>query len=157
MAPKKNYDINITLERLKNYCALEDKSKWHVIQKMKEWGLIKEAQEYIIEVLIKEKYLDEERFARSFCRGKFRVKGWGKEKIKNELKKKKISESCIKKGLQEIQDFEYQNELNKQFQKKNNNTKEVNHFKKKQKIAKYLISKGYENNMVWNKLRELKE
>ena len=86
---KKNYDINITLERLKNYCALEDKSKWHVIQKMKEWGLIKEAQEYIIEVLIKEKYLDEERFARSFCRGKFRVKGWGKEKIKNELKKEK--------------------------------------------------------------------
>ena len=124
---------------------------------MKEWGLIKEAQEYIIEVLIKEKYLDEERFARSFCRGKFRVKGWGKEKIKNELKKKKISESCIKKGLQEIQDFEYQNELNKQFQKKNNNTKEVNHFKKNKKIAKYLISKGYENNMVWNKLRELKE
>ena len=157
MSNKRVYDIKIAIERLRNYCALQDKCQWDVIQKMQEWGLLKISQDHILELLIKEKYVDEERYSRSFCRGKFRIKKWGKIKITNELKKKYISEVCITKGLEEIIDSEYQEELDKQYHKKNATLKEKNLFIKKKKIAVYLISKGYESNLVWDKLRELKE
>jgi len=157
MLNKRVYDINIAIERLKNYCALQDKCQWDVIQKMQEWGLLEVSKNHILELLIQEKYVDEERYSRSFCRGKFRIKKWGKIKISNELKKKCISEVCITKGLEEINDFEYQEELNKQYHKKKSVIKEKNYFIKKKKIATYLINRGYENNLVWDKLRELKE
>ena len=157
MLNKRVYDINIAIERLKNYCALQDKCQWDVIQKMQEWGLLEVSKDHILELLIQEKYVDEERYSRSFCRGKFRIKKWGKIKISNELKKKCISEVCITKGLEEINDFEYQEELNKQYHKKKSVIKEKNYFIKKKKIATYLINRGYENNLVWDKLRELKE
>ena len=157
MLNKRVYDINIAIERLKNYCALQDKCQWDVIQKMQEWGLLEVSKNHILELLIQEKYVDEERYSRSFCRGKFRIKKWGKIKISNELKKKYISEVCITKGLEEINDFEYQEELNKQYHKKKSVIKEKNYFIKKKKIATYLINRGYENNLVWDKLRELKE
>ena len=157
MPNKRVYDIKIAIERLRNYCALQDKCQWDVIQKMQEWGLLKISQDHILELLIHQKYVDEERYSRSFCRGKFRIKKWGKIKITNELKKKYISEVCITKGLEEINDSEYQEELDKQYHKKNATLKEKNQFIKKKKIAVYLISKGYESNLVWDKLRELKE
>ena len=149
--------IKAAIERLRNYCALEDKCQWDVIQKMQEWGLLEDSQNHILELLIEEKYVDEERYSRSFCRGKFRIKKWGKIKISNELKKKKISEVSINKGLEEISNFEYQEELDVQYHKKKNLIKEENYFIKKKKIATYLINKGYESNVVWNKLKELKE
>ena len=96
----------------------------------------------------KEKYVDEERYSRSFCRGKFRIKKWGKIKISNELKKKYISEACITKGLEEINDSEYQEELNNQYHKKKSSIKEKHHLIKKKKIATYLINRGYESNLV---------
>ena len=157
MSNKKVYDIKIAVERLKNYCALQDKCQWDVIQKMKEWGLLEISQNYILELLIQEKYVDEERYSRSFCRGKFKIKKWGKIKICNELKKKHISAACINKGLEEISDSEYQNELDQQYHKKKGAIKEKNHLLKKKKIATYLINKGYESSLVWDKLRELKE
>ena len=157
MLNKRVYDINIAIERLKNYCALQDKCQWDVIQKMHEWSLLEVSQNHILEILIQEQYVDEERYSRSFCRGKFRIKKWGKIKIRNELKKKYISEVCITKGLQEISDSEYQKGLDTQYHKQKDATKEKNYFVKKKKIATYLISKGYESNLVWNKIRGLKE
>ena len=157
MTKKKVYNIKIAVERLKSYCALQDKCQWDVIQKMQEWGLLKISQKHILDLLIQEKYVDEERYSQSFCRGKFRIKKWGKIKIKNELKKKYISDECITKGLAEINGFEYQEELDKQYHKKKDTIKENNHFIKKTQIATYLINRGYESNLVWNKLRELKE
>ena len=149
--------IKAAIERLRNYCALQDKCQWDVIQKMQEWGLLEDSQNHILELLIEEKYVDEERYSRSFCRGKFRIKKWGKIKISNELKKKKISEVSINKGLEEISNFEYQEELDMQYHKKKKFIKEKNYFIKKKKIATYLIKKGYESNVVWNKFKELKE
>ena len=157
MLNKRIYDIKIAIERLKNYCALQDKCQWDVRQKMKEWGLLAISQNHILELLIQEKYVDDERYSRSFCRGKFKIKKWGKIKISNELKKKYISEVRIAKGLKEINDFEYQEELDNQYHKKKDTIKEKNHFIKKKKIATYLINRGYESNLVWDKLRELKE
>ena len=118
MCKKRVYNIEIAIERLKNYCSLEDKCQWDVKQKMKEWGLPKISQDQIMELLINQKYIDEERYSKSFCRGKFKIKKWGKIKITNELQKKNISELYIAKGLEEINDAEYHKELDKQYQKK---------------------------------------
>ena len=157
MHSKRVYDIKVATERLKNYCAIQDRCQWDVIQKMKEWGLLEVTQNHLLEQLIQEHYVDEERYSRSFCRGKFRIKKWGKRKIINELKKKCISDVCITNGLEEIDDIEYLEKLDGLFQKKKDSIKEKNHFIKKKKIATYLINKGYESNLVWDKLRELKE
>ena len=157
MNSKRVYDIKVATDRLKDYCAIQDRCQLEVIKKMKDWGLLKITQEYILAILIQERYVDEERYSKSFCRGKFKIKKWGKRKIINELKKKHISENCILNGLKEIDEVQYLKELESLYQKKRNNIHEKNHFIKKKKIATYLINKGYESNLVWDKVRELKE
>lgn len=157
MSKKRVYNIKVAIERLKNYCALQDKCQWDVIQKMREWGLMQISQDTILELLIQEKYVDEERYSKSFCRGKFKQNKWGRIKIRNALKKKHISNICISKGIKEINEAEYKYELDKQYLKKKASTKEKNYFIKNKKIATYLINKGYESNLVWDKIRELKE
>jgi len=154
MHDKRVYDIKIAIERLKNYCALQDRCQWNVTQKMKEWGLLEMTQNHILEILIQEKYVDEERFAQSFCRGKFLIKKWGKVKITNELKKKKISDICIKKGLEEIDITEYDLLLENLLTKKNDTLRDKNHFTRKSKLARFLIQRGFEGNLVWDKIRE---
>jgi regulatory protein len=156
MHNKRVYDIKIAIERLKNYCALQDRCQWDVTQKMKEWGLLEMTQNHILEILIQEKYVDEERFAQSFCRGKFLIKKWGKVKITNELKKKKISDICIKKGLEEIDLTEYDLLLENLLTKKNDTLRDKNHFTRKSKLARFLIQRGFEGNLVWDKIRELR-
>jgi len=154
MGNKRVYDIKIALERLKKFCALQDRCQFDIIQKMKEWGLLELTQDHILEILITEKYIDEERYAQSYCKGKFRIKKWGKIKITNALKKKKISSICIEKGLKEIEDVEYEILLNNLLEKKNNSLKDKNHFTRKKKIASFLIQRGFEGNLVWDKIRE---
>ncbi|MDB0027004.1 RecX family transcriptional regulator [Flavobacteriales bacterium] len=156
MHDKRVYDLKIAIERLKNYCALQDRCQWNVTQKMKEWGLLEMTQNHILEILIQEKYVDEERFAQSFCRGKFIIKKWGKVKITKELKKKKISDICIKKGLEEIDLTEYDLLLENLLIKKNDTLRDKNHFTRKSKLARFLIQRGFEGNLVWDKIRELR-
>ena len=155
MHNKRVYDLSIALERIKSYCALQDKCQWDVLQKLNEWGLQQVTKDHILELLITDKFVDEERFAVSFCRGKFRIKNWGKHKITNELKRKQISITCINIGLKEINDNDYNQVLEKLFHQKNNTLKDKNHFIRKTKIAKFLIQRGFESNLVWDKIREL--
>lgn len=155
MNDKRVYDIQIAIERLKNYCALQDRCQWDVTQKMNEWGLLEMTQNHILEILIQEKYIDEERFAESFCRGKFLIKKWGKIKISNELKKKKISNICIQKGLEKIDLTEYDLLLENLLKKKNDTLRDKNHFTRKSKLARFLIQRGFEVNLIWDKIRGL--
>lgn len=157
MPKKKITNIKIAIQQLKDYCVLQDRCQWDVIQKMREWNLMQNSYKNIIDILIQEKYVDEERYSRSFCRGKFKIKKWGKRKIINELRKKRISKVYIDKGLEEIDDNEYEEEFERQYHKKNILIKEKNLFERKKKIARFLINKGYEDNLVWNQLRKLKE
>ena len=157
MHNKKVYDVSIAVERIKNYCALQDRCQWDVLQKLREWGLQQATKDYILEILITDKFIDEERFATSFCRGKFRIKNWGRRKIINELKRKQISIICINTGLKEINKKEYNLVLEKLFFQKEINTKDKNQFIRKTKIANFLIQRGFENNLVWDKIRELSD
>ena len=157
MYNKRVYDIRIALERIKSYCALQDRCQWDVLQKLSEWGLQQATKDHILELLITDKFVDEERFSVSFCRGKFRIKNWGKHKITNELKRKQISIICINIGLKEIDDNDYNQVLEKLFHQKNNILKDKSHFTRKTKIASFLIQRGFENNLVWDKIRELSD
>ena len=153
----KQYNVREVIERIQSFCAIQDRSQFEVKNKMKSWGVEEYIIDNILSDLITEKFIDDHRFAISFCRGKFRIKKWGKIKIINELKKKNILHIYISKGIQEINDTEYMQELNIQFQKKKNNINEKNEFIKNKKIASYLINKGYESNFVWDKIRQLKQ
>ena len=157
MHNKKVYDVSIAIERIKNYCALQDRCQWDVLQKLREWELQQATKDHILEILITDKFVDEERFSTSFCRGKFRIKNWGRRKIINELKRKKISIICINIGLKEIDEKEYNLVLEKLFFQKESNTKDKNQFIRKTKIANFLIQRGFENNLVWDKIRELSD
>ena len=157
MHNKRVYDINIAIERIKNYCALQDRCQWDVIQKLSEWGLQQATKDHILEILITDKFIDEERFSISFCRGKFRIKNWGKRKIINELRRKQISSICINTGLKEIDEKEYDLVLEKLFYQKERSIKDKNQFTRKTKVANFLIQRGFENNLVWDKIRELSD
>ncbi|MDB4126596.1 RecX family transcriptional regulator [Flavobacteriales bacterium] len=157
MHNKRVYDINIAIERIKNYCALQDRCQWDVIQKLRQWGLQQATKDHILEILITNKFIDEERFSTSFCRGKFRIKNWGKHKIVNELRRKQISSICINRGLKEIDEKEYDLVLEKLFYQKERSIKDKNQFIRKTKIANFLIQRGFENNLVWDKIRELSD
>ena len=149
MQNNKVYTVKEATERIQSFCAIQDRCQWEVEKKMKEWKISDEIIENILTDLILDKFVDEQRFSESFCRGKFRIKRWGKVKIKNELKIKKISKNCIDKGLLQIKNEEYMEVLKYLYIKKRNSLKDTNQFIRKGKIAKHLQQKGFESNMIW--------
>ncbi|MDG1426005.1 MAG: regulatory protein RecX [Flavobacteriales bacterium] len=157
MVDKSNYDIKNLIEQLKSYCAIQERCSNDIVTKMKSWRITNKNQNKILEILIQEDFINDKRYSKSFCRGKFRIKKWGKIKIVNELKRKNINPTTIISSLNEISDMDYSKELDTQFNKKKQSINTLNYYEKKKKIANYLIGKGYESNLVWEKLRELKE
>tara|TARA_B100000959_G_scaffold232398_1_gene249285 strand:+ start:16 stop:486 length:471 start_codon:yes stop_codon:yes gene_type:complete len=149
MQSKRVYKISEAKERIKDFCSLQDKCQWDVRKKLSQWGLLENTKDLIMMELIEDGFIDEERFSKSFCRGKFRIKKWGRLKIVNELKSKNISNVCIRKGLQQIKEEEYLKTLQELYDKKKSFLKDNNWFIKKGKIAKHLQQKGFESSLVW--------
>ncbi len=149
MQNNKVYTVKEATERIQSYCAIQDRCQWEVEKKMKEWGISDKIIENILTDLILDKFVNEERFSESFCRGKFRIKRWGRVKIKNELKIKKISNNCIDKGLLQIEKKEYMKVLKDLYLKKRDSLKDTNQFVRKGKIAKHLQQKGFESKLIW--------
>ena len=139
------------------FCAYRDRSHKEVEEKLNKMNMIPAAQEQIIIQLMQEDFLNEERFARSFVRGKFRIKKWWKIKIKQELKFREISSPIIKIALTEIKQEKYTATLYELAEKKLNLLKEPDTFKKKRKLADFLLRKGYESNLVYEVVNELLE
>lgn len=141
---QKSYTVKEATIKLMQFCAYRDRSQKEVETKLKEMRMIPQACEQITIQLMQENFLNEERFARSFVRGKFRIKKWGRIKIKQELKKRDISAPLIKSGFTEIDDSEYFNTLEEVAGKKLKLIKESNPYKKKQKLIYYLQQRGFE-------------
>ena len=99
MMNDKIYDVKIVKERIRHYCAVMDRCQYQVITKLKSYGVSDSLANEILIELIQNKYLDEERFARSFCSGKFKIKRWGRKKIAYELSKLKVPKSCVLLGM----------------------------------------------------------
>lgn len=109
--------------------------------------------ELIVE-LIQDNFVNEERFASAYVRGKFRIKKWGRNKIKSGLYKHKLSNYVLNKAFAEIDDEQYLISLETLLEKRAREEKEKNPFLRKKKLAYWLIRKGYESDLVWDKLNE---
>lgn len=132
-------------EQIKYYCAYQERSHYEVKKKLYEIGGVSpEDVEDLISILIQENYLNEERYARAYAGGRFRSKKWGKQKIIQGLKKQYVSAYCIKKGLSEIDEKDYQKTLKSLFDKKKASLKaDKNKFSRMTKMRAYLVQKGY--------------
>ena len=145
------------LRKLQKYCAYQDRCHKEVRSKLLDLQIYGADLEDIIVDLIEDNFLNEERFAKSYARGKFRMKQWGRVKIKQELKFRKISAYCLKKAMLEIEEEEYINTLTHLIEKKKKQyeQKEKDLFKLKGKIATYIIGRGFESTLVWHWVNEL--
>ncbi|MBK9938584.1 MAG: RecX family transcriptional regulator [Chitinophagaceae bacterium] len=136
------------LQKLKHYCAYQERCHSEVREKLYSLGVWTKEHDEIIASLIEENYLNEERFAVAYAGGHFRIKQWGRIKIKYELKQKQVSEYSIKKALKQIEDEEYGKVLEKLAREKYAALKKEQFLVRKKKTADYLVSKGYEADLV---------
>ena len=141
-------DENIAYAKAEHFCAYQERCQQEVRDKLYEWGLWTEAVENIIGLLITNNFINEERFATAYARGKFNQKGWGKIKIKQGLKFKKVSEVLIKKALQTIGDDDYLLMLQKVITKKAQTVTERDKRKRKFKLYQYALGRGYESGLI---------
>jgi regulatory protein len=145
----KNIGTEAAFRKIKHYCAYQERAHAEVKQKLYGYGLYKNEVEELMSQLVEENYLNEERFALAFAGGKFRIKQWGKTKIKYELAQKQVSAYCINKALASILDEDYEKTLAKLAAEKLKTLKdEKNIFTKKSKLQNYLVGKGYEFEVV---------
>jgi regulatory protein len=148
--------LKTILHKAQAYCAYQDRCSSEVVQKLRNWGVDDARIPKIIETLIADKFLDDLRFAQSFVSSKFRLKHWGRNKLVYELRLKKIPSDFISLAIESIEENEYSATLQTLISKKTKEVKDTDAFRKKQKIARYLISKGFESELVFGMLKEKK-
>lgn len=154
---QKVFTVDEIKKKLESYCAYQDRCHQEVEKKLSEFRLIPEAREMILLYLMQHDFLNEERFAKSFARGKFRIKQWGKKRIVQELKFKNISEYNIKSALKEIDEKEYKQTLYEIAYKKNNTLQETDNYQRNQKLYQYLYRKGFESDVISKVVKEINE
>ena len=152
--PKKKLSPLEALAKIQHYCAYQERSHQEVKSKLYDYGLRTDDVDEIISRLIIDGFLNEERFAKAFAGGKFRMKQWGKLKIKRELEMHGLTKNCVSRGLKEIDDRDYRKTLQQVIEKKWRQTSEQNPFRKKDKVARYALGKGYEPELVWSILAD---
>ncbi|UNY99555.1 RecX family transcriptional regulator [Zhouia spongiae] len=155
MIEKRSYTVEEATRKLEAYCAYQDRCHKEVATKLTHMGMISLAIDTIIAHLIEQGFLNEERFARSFARGKFRHKKWGRNRIVNELKLRDISKYNIQTALKEIPDSDYYGTFHELAKKRFLQLTEPNPQKKKKKLADYLLYRGWESHLVYEKVNEL--
>lgn len=152
---KKKLSLTEALVKIRHYCAYQERAHKEVKQKLFEYGLYASEVDEMLSQLITDGFLNEERFAKAFAGGKFRMKKWGRIKIQNELEMLGLTLRCIQRGLGEIDDRDYRKTLSQLLEKKFAEVNESNAFKKHDKVARYAIGKGYEPELVWLLVKEL--
>jgi len=152
---KKRLTPQESFVRICRYCAYQERSHLEVRRKLFSYGLFPSEVEELLTRLITEGFLNEERFAKAFAGGKFRMKKWGRYKTKKALESHGVSTRCIQRGLQEIDSASYSKTLTNLLIKKLAALKEENPLKKRQKAGTFAIGKGYEPERVWTILKEL--
>ncbi|WP_435623738.1 regulatory protein RecX [Flagellimonas sp.] len=155
MNPHVHYSVNEARQKMERYCAYQERCHKEVANKLKEMRMIPEAVDSILAHLIQENYLNEERFAKSYARGKFNIKKWGKSRIKNELKLRDISKYNIQLALKEIDEEDYFTTLDLLAKKRLSQLSESNKARKRKKLADYLLYRGWESQLVYEKVMEL--
>ena len=150
-----NYTFEEIKHKLEYYCSYQDRCHKEVEQKLNSFTLITALKEKVIVHLIENNFINEERFAKSFARGKHNYKGWGKNRIVNELKFRNISSRIIETALKEIPEATYLENFHQLAEKHWNNITERKGSKKNKKFVDFLLRKGYETSLIYDKLKEL--
>lgn len=149
----KELDIEEARQKIARFCSYQERAHSEVEMKLYSYGLRRGEVEELLAWLITENFVNEERFAVAFAGGKFRVKRWGRNKIRQYLEIKKVSAYSIEKALQEIDPNDYLKALDFLIEKAVRATKAPNIFELRHKIARSLIAKGYEPELVWERLK----
>jgi len=151
---QRKYDKKEALSKLMKYCSYQDRCHKEVESKLREWLIWGGDRDEIVYELMQHDFLNEERFARSYVRGKFKIKRWGRIKIKNGLKEKGITDNLIRIAMKEIDEDAYFNTLKNELEKKQNSLSEENEFIKNKKVAEHLIRRGFEAELVWSLIKK---
>jgi regulatory protein len=151
---QKVYDLKEARRKIEHFCAYQERSHKQVKEKLLSFGLLENVADELISELIQENFLNETRFAETFTRGKFLIKGWGRIKIKQHLKQHYVSEYNINKALKQIKADEYQEMFETIASKKWAVLKGENAKLKKQKLQRFMYSRGFESDMIYDFLRD---
>ena len=147
-------DRKAALAKAEHYCAYQERSQQEVRNKLYEWGLWTNDVEELIAELIQTNFLNEERFALAYVSGKFKIKKWGKIKIKQGLKLKKVPEKMIMNALKTINYDEYLATIKETAEKKRPTISEKDPYKRRYKLVSFLLSKGFENDLISEVLKD---
>jgi regulatory protein len=151
---QKAYTVDEAQKKLESYCAYQERCHKEVRNKLRDMRMIPEAVDNIMVHLIQHNFLNEERFAKAYVSGKFRIKKWGKNRLVRELKFRAISKYSIDSALKEIDLDDYYKTLDELVQKRIAQVNEKNIYKKKKKVLDYLLYRGWESHLIYEKLNE---
>jgi regulatory protein len=151
---QKTYTVDEAQKALEHYCAYQERCHKEVRNKLTSMRMIPQAIDKIMVHLIQNNYLNEERFTETFVRGKFRIKKWGKNRLVRELKLRDISKYSIDKALKSINEADYHQTLDDLVKKRIAQVKDTNTYKRKRKVADYLLYRGWESHLIYEKLNE---
>jgi regulatory protein len=144
-----------SVEKLSNFCAYQERCQWEVRRKLFEKGIHGNDSESLILEMVNAGFINEERYARAFARGKFKLKKWGRTRIRRELKMREISPKSIEIGLSEIDPVEYYDVLLVQAERQWEKIAEKELYKKRFKIGQYLMGRGFEQDLVKEAIEEV--
>jgi regulatory protein len=143
------------LQKLRFYCRYQQRCQSEIKEKLFELGINKKEHDQLIAELIKENCLNDDRFAEAFVSGRFKMKQWGRKKIENGLKGKRISSEIAQRALEKIDHKEYMARLNKLAKEKYGSLKHEQYLVRKKKTMDYLMQKGYEADLIKNAINKL--
>ena len=152
----KSYTVTEATRLMERYCMYQERCHKEVRDKLRSMRMIPQAIDQITVHLIEEGFLNEERFAMAFTRGKFRMKSWGKRRLRLELRQKDISERLILLALSEIDESDYLNSFHSLAEKRwNELASEKDVWLKKKKLVDYLRYRGWESDLIYDKIASL--
>ena len=149
------YSVKEAIRKIEHFCAYQERCHEEVVAKLRTMKMDSDEIDQILVKLIADNFLNEERFACSFARGKHRIKQWGKIRIVNELKSKRINQTLINIALKEITLEEYAATFHALAERNWESMRETNSLKKRKKFCDYLLRRGFESNLVYEKVKEL--
>lgn len=154
---KKTYSLLESKRRIEHFCAYQERCEQEVIKKLASFGIYGEQADVLVADLISNNFLNEERFAEAFASGKFRIKQWGKTKIKQGLKQKNISDYSTNRALKLIDEQEYRTTIDELIERKWNEYVTNNDYERQIKVSRFLISRGFEYALISEHIEAFKQ
>ncbi|MGY0391400.1 regulatory protein RecX [Bizionia sp. KMM 8389] len=155
MKHHKSYTVEDAKRQLERYCAYQERCHKEVTDKLKQMQMIPEVIDVVVVHLLNHNFLNETRFAQTYVRGKFNIKKWGRQRLRLELKKRDVSKYNIDLAMKEISDADYLATFHELAEKKLKTITETDTWKKRKKLANYLLYRGWESHIVYDKVADL--